>query len=264
MSWQRQELSQPLFANLLWSKPENKHSAGKLLIIGGQKDNFALPSKAYQASTKARAGTVNTLLPDSLQKVAQALPGVNFAPSNKSGSFARTALGEWFEQASWADRVLLAGDLGKNSETTTIIDGFLLKYSNQTTLSLDALKSSNIPLAQIINMPLTLVIDFVTLQKIGIEVGLLTPLQSTMPIANLAETLGSLTSKHRANIVLQHSQKLWVASGQQTSSTPTQKPIDNSELSAVCSVWQMQNPTKPFEALTTACYEYLGMATANL
>lgn len=240
---------------MLWSKPENRQSAGKLLIIGGQKENFSLPSKAYEYALSAGAGTVRTLLPDSLQKIANLLPGVEFAPSNKSGSFARSALGEWFDLSNWADHTLLAGDLGKNSETTTIIDGFLLKSSQITTVTLDALKSTGITLDQLIDMPLTLIVDFATIQKIAIVAKQPTAIQSTTPIAQQAEILHRISSQQKATLVVQSPFHIWVADNGKVSSTNTNKPIDPTKLSASCAVWQMQNPHKRFEALTTASYE---------
>lgn len=252
--WRKQEKGEPLFPNLLWSRPENKKSAGKLLIIGGQAGEFAHVAGAYEAGTKAGAGTVKVLLPESLRKIAQALPDVEFAPANQSGSFARNALSEWFDLASWADQVLLAGDFGKNSETTTIIDGFLLKGSKHITLNLNTLASTGISLDQLMKMPITLVIDHAKLQKIGIALGLTTPIKSTTTMNQLADILHQISMGNQANLVIQDSDNIWVATGGNITTTQSQ-PIDNTLLSATCAVWLMQNPSRPLEALTTAAYE---------
>lgn len=252
--WQKQDSDKPLFGNLLWSRPENKKSAGKLLIIGGQAGEFAHVAGAFEPANKAGAGAVKVLLPDSLRKIAQALPDVEFAPANSSGSFARTALSEWFDLAAWADYVLLAGDFGKNSETTTIIDGFLLKGSKHITLNLNTLASTGISLEQLMKMPITLVIDRAKLQKIGIALGLTTPIKSTTPMNQLAEILHQISMGNQANLVIQDDENTWVAAGGNITTTQSQ-PVDNTQLSAACAVWLMQNPSKPLEALTTAVYE---------
>lgn len=252
--WQKQEAAKPLFGNLLWSRPENKKSAGKLLIIGGQAGEFAHVAGAYEAAYKAGAGSIRVLLPESLRKIAQALPEVEFAPTNQSGSFARTALAEWFDLANWADHVLLAGDFGKNSETTTIIDGFLLKYIKPTTLNLNSLSSSGISLEQLIKMPVSLVVNRSIFQKICISIGLTVPIKSTTPVAQLAEIIHQVSLGNKANLVIQDGEQTWAAAEGRVTSTRIDQ-TDNTNLSAACAVWLMQNPTKPLEALTTAIFE---------
>ena len=127
--WHRQSSNQPLFPELLWARPESKQRAGKLLIVGGQAQNFRAPSVAYAAALKAGIGTVKVLLPDSTQKVlGPNFPEAEFATSSLSGSFGQAALGHLLELAEWADGVLLAGDFGHNSETTIMLDNFLRKF----------------------------------------------------------------------------------------------------------------------------------------
>lgn len=253
MSWQKQT-DKPLFPDLIWSRPENKIYAGKLLVIGGQSGEFAHVASAYTAADKAGAGHIRVLLPESLQKLAQIIPEVEFAPANKSGSFARSALAGWFDMSEWADYVLLAGNFGKNSETTTIIDGYLLRGSRPVTLNLDSLSSTGINLEQLMKLPLTLVIDRPLFQKIGIALGLTVPIQSTTPIERLAEIIHQVSIGNKANLVIQDGEQIWTASGGNVVSTKS-KPVDNTALSAACSVWLMQNPKKPLEALATACHE---------
>ncbi len=252
--WQKQS-EKPLFEDLIWSKPENKKYAGKLLIIGGQSGEFAHVASAFEAADKAGAGHIRVLLPESLRKLAQIIPEVEFAPSNKSGSFARTALAEWFNGSEWAEHVLLAGDFGKNSETTTIIDGFLLRAVRPVTLNLEAILSVGINLEQLVKMPLTLVIDRALLQKIGIALGLSVPIKSTTPSARLAEIIHQISVGNKANLVIQDEGQIWVAVAGNVVSTRA-KTIDNTKLSAASAVWLMQNSSKPLEALATACFEF--------
>jgi hypothetical protein len=251
--WQKQS-GEPLFPELIWSRPENKRYAGKLLIIGGQTGEFAHVASAFGAGDKAGAGHIRVLLPESLRKLAQVIPEVEFAAANKSGSFARNALAEWFDMSDWADHVLLAGNLGKNSETTTIIDGFLLRGNRPSTLNLDSISSTGINLEQLMKLSLTLVIDRPLFQKIGIALGLSVPIQSTTPIERLAEIIHQVSVGNKANLVIQDGGQIWTASAGRVVSTKS-GPVDNTALSAACSVWLMQNPSKPLEALATACHE---------
>src|SRR5882757_7834828 len=115
--WHKQAIDKPLFPELLWSRPENKSFAGKLLIIGGNAHGFAAPAEAYVAAEKAGIGTTRILLPDSLQKtVGKLFAPAEFATSNPSGGFAQTSLAEALALSDWADGILVAGDTGRNSE----------------------------------------------------------------------------------------------------------------------------------------------------
>ena len=254
MNWQSQTPDEPLFADLLWSRPENKKYAGKLLIIGGQSQEFAHVASGFQAAQQAGAGSIRVLLPDSLKKLAQVIPEVEFAESNKSGGFAKTALASWFELAEWADHVLLAGDFGKNSETTTLLDGFLLRGNIDATMNLSSLASTSVDFAQLMKRPLTLTIDRPLLQKLGVALGLSVPIKSTTPNVQLAEIIHQVSQGNTANLIVEDQNQTWTAANGGVVSTKSDK-TNNTKLSAACAVWLMQNPKKPLEALSTAVYE---------
>jgi NAD(P)H-hydrate repair Nnr-like enzyme with NAD(P)H-hydrate dehydratase domain len=128
--WQRQVKDKPLYPNILWSRPENRLTAGKLLIVGGNLHGFAAVGQAYQAALKTGVGTARVLLPDSLQKtVGKMIDNCQFTASTPNGSFASQALAEMLDGATWADAVLLAGDFGRSSETAILLERFLSKYS---------------------------------------------------------------------------------------------------------------------------------------
>ena len=256
MSWQKQDKNNLLFEDLLWSRPENKRYAGKLLIIGGQAGEFQNISSVYSFTKEAGAGTVKVLMPDSLNKIAGNIEGAEFAPSNKSGGFARNALGQFFDLSEWAEHVLLGGDFGKNSETTVILDGFLLKGPKPLTISLNALESIGINLAQLVRMPVTLVIDRNIFQKIGKATDTHVPITSLTTYENMGEIIQSISARSKANLVIMDEEHIWAAVKGSIISTRS-KPVDINALSAYCAVWLTQNPTKPLEALATACHQSL-------
>src|SRR3954462_7666379 len=108
--WHKQTPDKPLFPDLLWSRPENKRQAGKLLIVGGNTHGFAAAGEAYAEAIKAGIGTARVLLPDGLQKtVGRVFEAGEYAPSTPSGSFGRQALAELLSLSRWADGTLLAG-----------------------------------------------------------------------------------------------------------------------------------------------------------
>jgi NAD(P)H-hydrate repair Nnr-like enzyme with NAD(P)H-hydrate dehydratase domain len=105
--WIKQAAGKPAFEDLLWSRPENKRHAGKLLIIGGNSFGFSAVGEGYKEAQKAGIGTARVLLPEAIRKVVGlVLEHAEYGASNASGSFAQTALGEWLDQSVWSDGVL--------------------------------------------------------------------------------------------------------------------------------------------------------------
>ena len=254
--WHKQTRDTPLFPDLLWSRPENKLHAGKLLIIGGNQFGFAAPAEAYQAAGRAGIGTAKVLLPNALQKtVGSDLMAAEFAASTPSGSFARDALGICLDLANWSDGVLLAGDLGRNSETAILIESFMRKYSGPLTITKDALEYVY-PLADLVlNRPdTTLVLSLSQLQKLARAAHSPTAVTFGMDLLQLIEFLHGFTEQHPVNIITKHLDNMFVASGGQVSTTKlqTEKPIWRVATASSGSVWWLQHPTQPFEALTTS------------
>lgn len=250
--WQRQEAEKPLFPDLIWSQPQNRHGAGKLLVIGGQAQEFAHVASAYTAAEQAGAGTIRVIMPESTRKFTRMLPNIEYAPSNASGSFTKNALGEFFAASEWADTVLLAGDLGKNSETTTVLDGYLLRCIAPVAITENALASIALPRDQLLTRPIILIVGQKNLQKLGSLLNLTTPITSDIGAAKLAEILHEITKDKKGSIVAEYSDQCWISAAGQVSSTPAKKPVDQIALAANAAVWAMQNPTKIFEALTTS------------
>lgn len=254
--WLRQSRDEPLFPDLLWSRPENRRHAGKLLIVGGNSTSFAAPSAAFTAAAKAGIGTARVVLPQSLEKIlAKMFPESEFLPVTPSGSFARTALGPLSDAASWSDGTLLAGDFGKNSETAILLENFITKYADNLTLGGDSLDYFLNEPDLIIDRPDTIIVgEFSKLQKL-LSGRLL--LKHSMNLAQVVEQLTKLAGNCPSGVVTAHSDQIIVAIGGQLSTTPA-ADVDLGQLAAFVSVWQLQQPGKPFEALTTAVIDYFG------
>lgn len=254
--WFKQTTGQPLFPDLLWSRPEHKAQARKLLIIGGNLHGFAAPAEAYVTAVKAGAGTVRILLPDSVKKIAgQVLETVDYASSTPSGSFSQEALGICLEHASWADGVLLAGDFGRNSETAILLEKFVSKYMGPLIITKDAADYFlSIPLNVLERSDTTLVLTIAELQKMGVGTGLATPILFSMDLLQLVDSLHFMTTRYPANLVVKHLGNVFVASNGKVSTTKLEKDLEIWRVStaAKSSVWLVQNAAKPFEALTTS------------
>lgn len=249
MSWIKQS-QEPLFPEILWSRPENKRQAGKLLIIGGNLHAFMAVSSAYAAAEQAGAGTCKILLPSALQKtLSKLLQESEFTPSTLSGSFGRSSLDQFLDSAQWADCVLLAGDFGKNSETAILLESFLQKYTGPLVVAGDAIDYFvNKPDGLFVRENTVIVPTFVQLQKL---LRGRTALNHTMGLTQLVDTLEEIDSKLQA-IVTNHSEQVLVASlGRASTTTAT---FDQTIAASRAAVFWMQNPSKPFESITTAVF----------
>jgi NAD(P)H-hydrate repair Nnr-like enzyme with NAD(P)H-hydrate dehydratase domain len=252
--WQRQTAEQPLFNDLLWSRPENRRHAGKLLIIGGNLHGFSAAAAAYAEAGRAGAGHVRVLLPDSLQRtVSKLFPAAEYAPSTPvSGSFAKTAQQAWLSESAWADGVLLAGDLGRNSETMVLLESYLRNHKGQVTLVGDALEDCiDNPASVLARENTTLVANLSQLQKIGTASRTTAAFTSDMALAQLVEMLHDFSTRHAANFIVHHDGNLIVAVDGQVC-THSVKAASLTTRAAHATVWWLQNPSNAYQALVTS------------
>jgi len=253
--WKKQDPGKPLYPDLAWDKPENKQHAGKLLIIGGNTHEFSAPGQAYEVAVKTGIGVAKVLLPDALQKnLGRILENGEYAPSNKSGSFANSALDSWLLWANWADGVMLAGDLGRNSETAVVLEKFITKCDKPLVITKDVIDYFRANALTVATRPSTvLVLSLSQLQKFCIEIGWTTPVTYSMGLAQLVELLHNLTDTYPTSFVTVHNDVYFVAHKGMVSTTSAKIPetwrVPTSTSSAV---WLIQNQKRPFEALTSA------------
>lgn len=256
--WQTQTKDKPLFPELAWSRPENRQQAGKLLIVGGNVHGFAAPAEAYAEAARAGIGVARVLLPEAVRKiVGPLLENGEFAPSTPaSGSFSQKALDELLLHTAWADAVLIAGDLGRNSETAILVEKFMAKSSLAATLTKDAVDYATSAPQTVLNRPDTLlVLSFSQLQRLGVAAKFTKPLTFSMDLLHLVEWLHEFTLAHKPHIIVRHHNQLLVAVGGKVSSaqqTAEEEPVWRVKTAAHASVWWLQNPSKPFQALTAA------------
>jgi len=254
--WLRQEAGKPLFPELEWSRPQNRHTAGKLLIVGGNLHGLAAPAEAYNQATQAGIGAARVLLPDALQKtVGRVLEHGEFAPSTPSGSFSQKALGELTSQAHWADGVTVAGDLGRNSETAILLNSFLSTYNGPVTLTKDAIDYVVSAPQTVLKRPQTLlVLSLSQLQRLGTAAKTTRPITFSMDLLHLVEWLHDFTLTHQPFIMVKQLNQLLVAVDGKVSTSllATPKGLWRVQSASYASVWWLQNPAKPFQALTSA------------
>lgn len=254
--WSKQTIDNPLFPELIWSRPENKATSGKLLIIGGNIHGFASVVVAYNIAKQSGVGEVRVILPDSLKSsVGIAFDQCEFTPSTPSGSFSQSALATLIDLSEWTDGILITGDLGRNSETLILIENFLNTYKGQMTLTNDIIESyTKSPDLLISRTKTTLVMDFNQLQQIYKNSSQDTPITSHTGMVQLVKSLHDFTLRNPINIVVKFTDTIFVCTNGFISTTrhiPRQTSWQTYTASKAA-VWWLQNPNKPFEAISTS------------
>ncbi len=252
----RQTTDSPLFSDLLWSRPENKLHAGKLLIIGGNLHGFSAPAEAYNQAESSGIGVARVLLPDKIKKiVGPFFETAEFCPSTPSGSFSQKALAPMLDNALWADGVLFSGDLGRNSETAIVFEKFLQKNTLPIVITKDAvdyyiqcaagLESKNNH---------TLVLTIAQLQKLAISLKFPRAFTFDMTLPMLTDTLQEFTEVYGFAVMTKFHKQIIVASDSHvaTHTLSVDKDIWRATTASSASVWWLQNPTKRFESLVTS------------
>lgn len=255
--WLRQA-DTPLFPEMEWSRPETKRHAGKLLIIGGNGYEFKAPANAYGDALDAGIGNASVLLPNSMQKVVSDIfPEAEFAPSTPSGSLARESLALALDLAGRADGTLLAGDIGRNSETTVLLESFMEKHHGQVTVTKDAADVlCQQPLPLLHRSDTLLVLAMGQLRRLGTESHFPRAFTSDLGLVQLVDALHEFTGQHEVHIITRHQGHIIVAVNGRVSTTKAdeEQPVWRLQTAAAASVWWVQNPGKPFEALTMTVY----------
>jgi NAD(P)H-hydrate repair Nnr-like enzyme with NAD(P)H-hydrate dehydratase domain len=256
--WRKQSPTEPLYPDLLWAKPESKKFAGKLLIIGGNSQAFMAAAEAHQLSEAAGIGSTRVLMPDSLQKlIGKGFEAGEFAPSTKAGGFSQAALDSFVDLSLWSDGVLIAGDLGRNSETTIVLERFLELYDEQVTIINDAADLIIQQPMSVLQRPKTLlVLSPEQLQKLGVNAHFPRAFTSSAPLLQVLENLHEFTKRYLCTIITKHGGNYIVASDGEVSTTMPK--IEHSTwrmlIATQAATWWLQQPSKPFEAMTTAIY----------
>ncbi|MCW1908252.1 MAG: hypothetical protein KIH63_002825 [Candidatus Saccharibacteria bacterium] len=255
--WRKQTKDSPLFPDLLWSRPENRQLAGKILIIGGNAHGFAAPAEAYQTALASGVGLTRVLLPLAVKGVVgKLLDTIDYAPNTPSGSFAKSALAEWLDHAAWADGVLLAGDFGRNSETAIVLESFLRKYSGQVTVGKDTVDYCLGFADGLVQRENTLLaLTMADLQKLFKNTKQPVAITFDMDLIRLAQALHDFSTKTKTALLLKHLDHFVLA--YQGKIITTDAPSDLEEAwrvstAAKAAVWWLQNPSKTLEAVATS------------
>lgn len=256
MNWTKQ-LDEPLFPDILWSRPERKSLAGKLLIIGGNSHEFAHVQQAYQLALEAGVGECKVVMPEKLRRLIGHLEDCEFVPANSIGSFAQSALAPLLEYAAWADAVLLPGDISRNSETTIMLQQFAREYNGLLIATRDAFDQLVTDKA-ILDRPQTLLVASLSqVQQLAKALKHPTAIRFEMNNDQLVQALYAFTSGYASHWIVQHENWIHLLVDEEVVSTRLpQAPIGwQLETVTLASMLWTQNQAKPLEALSTAIFQ---------
>lgn len=225
--WKRQTVSEPLFPNIEWSRPERRDLAGKLLIVGGNKLGFAAAADSYQTATQAGVGEVRVLLPDCLKSsISPSFANVMFAACTPSGSLSKDALPELRASSEWASGVLLIGDAGRNAETALLYEEFVNSYSGPLTVTRDAIDLIKNDPRLLVERDNTLIIaSFAQLQKLFSGVYYPKMLTFSMQLLQLVEALHKFTISYPSTVMTLHGDTLIIAHNGQVITQQWEEPM---------------------------------------
>jgi NAD(P)H-hydrate repair Nnr-like enzyme with NAD(P)H-hydrate dehydratase domain len=251
--WQKQETSQPLFPDVVWSKPERK--SGKLLIVGGSATGFAAVVKSFTTALEAGAGEVKVVLPSSIEAKLPGFAEGIFLPSSDSGGFSSRGHKELMGAVEWADVVLLIGDSAMNSETAVLFAKMLGATEKPVLITRDALDLFLPDAEPLANRKNTIVVGaFAGVQKLFSKVYYPKILTFSMNLTNFVDALHKFTITYPLQVVTLHQESIIAAQGGEviTQKFGDQFKLIDGTIATLASVWLLWNQDKPLPSTATS------------
>lgn len=250
------QTDQPLFPKILWNRPLRSSGAGRLLLPGGHPGHFSVIQAVYQIAKAAGIGQCTLALPDSLRALLAEIPDSRFLPSTPAGSLGNGALGELLRMAGDSDALALGADLSNSSETSILAEALVTRSAEARVVAFgDAFTSMKHNLKALIDRPNTLIVAtmpqiFVLSEAAGVPIRI-----KSGDVTNKIEIMQELAQASKADYALV-SRELIVAAEGKISLTTSVSAMDFFLPAAIglTSVFWIQNPSKPFEALTAGAY----------
>lgn len=254
--WLQQTTEKPLFPEIEWNKPEQKSRAGKLGIIGGNKQGFAITASCADIAGKVGVGENKVLLPASLKNKMPTRPdGVSFAPDNQSGGLGDQSLPDVMALAEWSSGILLTGEAGKNSQTAILYEKFLEEYSGMITITRDAVDLLKNNFASLADRDKTLaVVSFSQLQAMFKGLHYPKILTFSMQLAQLVDNLHKFTITYPIGIVTLHADRIVVAKDGQVATMEWDNPMAvwRGEVATKAAAYWLWNENKQLEAVCSS------------
>lgn len=246
---------QPAFADILWSRPVTKVQAKRLLIIGGNTQNFSAAQDAYQLAQAGGIGECKVVLPAGLKPMLKDIPDCLFLPQTPSGSLGREAYEELAAMTRETDGLLLPGSLGRNDETTSLLERLVAGTDLPLVATSDTLQQlAYEPRVLATRANTLLVSDRATIADFLTPLELPVAFTSQISWQQLAGNLKRLMGEYAASWIMRQDQQLYTALDAAISITRASQPVSDIPLATLAAVFWLQHEAKPFAAVTTAAW----------
>ena len=238
---------EPLFADFIWSQPEQQKADKKLLIIGGNQENLQKPLQAFDDAVSRRL-PVTIFLPD-IFKQFKKTPEIVLAPSTPAGSFSKKGFQKIRDAALESCCLLLAGDLSANQETQQLITTLIKELDLPKIICHDSFNLLN--LEDLDDDQLFIILEDSQLDKL--LKSQLNPSPSTA-VNNLQQALTALEIKPALIINDQH--HCWLKYKGELVATPWAQPTLNQlSLALEIAVFLINNPNQIWPSLLSAIWQ---------
>ena len=259
LNWQKQSKNKALFEDIIWSKPQNKLSAGKYLIIGGNVHELIKSAIIYDSFMKVGASNIRLAMPIAVRKLIKDRSlNIDFLPSTPSGSFSLQATAEILDLAKLSDIAIISSDISKNSETTLMQEHFINNYHKKVCLLSDNIAIfDQFEIDKIDYNEILLIGEVKHLQKLLInKFNVL--IKESDELYLTVKALSDLTQKIPIKIVTLKNNMILVASAAKVCSTEVDRKINN-WIEEICgpACFYLINNSDPYKALCSAVYEFL-------
>lgn len=259
-NWLKQTVDKPLYDHLLWSRPENKHHSGRILVIGGSSNGFSKTVNSYEKLQSAGIGHVTILLPKSVQKLLGHISDdVIYCPSTDSGSFGSESFADMLEFANLNDGVFFPGELSNNSETLIVIEKLISGITKPIIVaedSIDTVLHFDSDVIDRDNMVFIGPLD--KIQKLLTKLKSDQAITSGIALNNLVELLQGFTTINKLAIATIHQDYILIAKGGMVTTTKIES-IKSQAIDLLAyhiTVWVIQNWNNIFEAMSCASITY--------
>ncbi len=244
--------NQALFPKVLWNRPINRTTAGRLLLVGGHHQNFLEIQEVYQLALACGVGECLIVMPDSLRTLLSHIENTHFIPSSPSGSIGKGAVAELVSLAEESDGLSIGANLSNNSETAVAVERLLIESQKPRVMYLEALEVASFNPKLVTDRDnCCIVVTMQELFKLAGKLDIALNIQPERGLLGRVELIQSVAQAMKASLVCM-GKEIIIVSGEQTSVTPDISGRLNSAIFAAMSVFWTQKPA--FEQLTTAAF----------
>lgn len=251
--WYFEQADEPLFPNILWSRPETKSQSGSFVIIGGNTHGFHSVFAAYGEVQSLGVGEIRVALPDSLKKhTSTFFPEALYLPSTPGGTFSKKGFEQLLHLCELSDGILLPGNVENNSETSLLFEQLLASTDLPTAIAKDAFDSLSSCWVEILKRPQTVVeLDLKQLQKLAQVAQSETAVTSSFGKQQLVDFLHTFTTDHKLSILIELDEHIMAAHDGKVCVSISKTPVNPMK----AGVYASQLPDTFFEALCCSLLE---------